>query len=85
MVLRTTLQYNDGTDEDVRVLGKINCNNSEYIVFLADRRKDPINYVYRIIKSKKDKMTIEYVEDREEFEMVCKAIMRQVQKAGVSS
>lgn len=82
MLLRTTLQYDDGTEEDVRVIGKINCNDYEYIVFLADQRKSPINYVYRISKEKNDKMTIEYIEDREEFEAVCKSIMRRVEKAG---
>jgi len=85
MQRRTTLEMEDGTKEDVLILGSVFHDGIQYAVFLADKRKPKINYVYRVVMARKNKMKLEYIDDKEEFDEVCKAVMRQVQKAGVEN
>ena len=80
-MLRTTLEFKDGTEEDVRILGTVYYNEQQYVVFLSDTDTgNPVNYIYRIKKEKKETLTLEYVEDPDEFKAVCNVVMRQVQQ-----
>lgn len=79
-MLRTTLEFKDGTEEDVRILGTVYYNEQQYVVLLSNTG-NPVNYIYRIKKEKKDTLTLEYIEDSDEFKAVCNVVMRQVRRA----
>ncbi|MDD6101729.1 MAG: DUF1292 domain-containing protein [Clostridiales bacterium] len=76
-----TLYLDDGSELVCDVISVFNCNERDYIALLpADADEDADVYLYRFIMEDDDfdNITLENIEDDEEFEEVCEVFENQI-------